>query len=101
MWPAGERIRRTALNDQGTRIPQAERRGASLGSEHGDDHGFLNSNRVPGTASPVQAPHSPGAGNLAFYRAATVVDELGHPRPLDGNGDGSVRCDIGAVELSA
>jgi len=44
-------------------------------------------------------PNSPAidAGNNL---RCTSMDQRGYPRPVDGNGDGIPKCDIGSVELS-
>jgi hypothetical protein len=63
-------------------------------SYHGGNLGFL----LLG-ASEVQAllPGSP-AIDSAGDAYCTPTDQLGLPRPVDGNGDGVARCDMGAFE---
>jgi hypothetical protein len=51
---------------------------------------------VPGSP----AIDAAGTACLDASGAPLVTDQRGHPRPVDGNGDGLAACDIGAVEFS-
>jgi hypothetical protein len=45
-------------------------------------------------------PYSP-AVDAADPVSCPATDQRGYPRPMDGNGDGQVGCDIGAIERDA
>jgi len=59
---------------------------------------FSEQNGGP-TGTHLLLPNSPAidAGNNS---RCTSMDQRGYPRPVDGNGDGIPKCDIGSVELS-
>ncbi|MCC6766489.1 MAG: right-handed parallel beta-helix repeat-containing protein [Deltaproteobacteria bacterium] len=52
------------------------------------------------TATHALDPTSP-AVDAGSDAACDAVDQRGHPRPADGDGDGAARCDAGAFELAA
>ena len=60
---------------------------------------------------PFQDPGAPGEGHFPLLATSQAIDaganevcppidQVGTPRPVDGNGDGTARCDIGAIEFS-
>ena len=64
------------------------------------DHGGPSPTHLPLAASPaVDGGNPAGCGNPVG--GTLLVDQRGEPRPLDGDGDGDARCDVGAVERAA
>lgn len=68
----------------------------TLGSNGGPSPTLL-----PQAGSPLVDAGSPVAPGGTAADACTTVDQRGVRRPVDGNGDGTARCDIGAVERRA
>lgn len=67
----------------------------------GDNGGFLptiGTNSFAVRPPPFVDPPTAFVGALPFCPA---VDQRGFPRPADGDGDGTARCDTGAFELNA
>ncbi|HYN87026.1 MAG TPA: choice-of-anchor Q domain-containing protein, partial [Ardenticatenaceae bacterium] len=63
-------------------------------------NGGLTKSHLPRSGSPALDagnPAAPGSGGSA----CAAVDQRGTPRPKDANDDGTVRCDIGAVEVAS
>ncbi len=54
------------------------------------DHGGFSRTHLPG----------PNAIDHAIADGCMATDQRGFPRPVDGDGDGSAGCDVGAVEIS-
>ncbi len=52
------------------------------------------------TPTHLLLPFSPGVDRIP-PESCIQTDQRGKPRSVDGNGDGAVRCDIGAVEYQA
>lgn len=50
---------------------------------------------------PPHLPPAPGSPLLDRGANCTATDQLGQPRPTDGDGDGTETCDIGAIEHRA
>lgn len=53
---------------------------------------------IPGTGHVPLLPDSP-AIDAATNAVCPALDQRGQPRPVDGTGDGTALCDIGAVEF--
>lgn len=60
--------------------------------------GPLQANGGP-TLTRLLLPGSPAIDHIPRHACTTTVDQRGFMRPVDGNGDGIVACDSGAVEV--
>ncbi|MEZ4280302.1 MAG: choice-of-anchor Q domain-containing protein [Myxococcota bacterium] len=96
----------------GTGAPNCAAAVTSLGSNVSDDGSCFPSDAGSGDQASVDPMITPRIGGIGHFPLAgspvidagddttcPPVDQLGTGRPIDGDGDSTARCDVGAIEL--
>ncbi len=105
-------LRNSILSSAGTGAPNCAATITSLGGNVSDDDSCFSTDAIEGDQANVDPMLTPRIGGIGHFPLADspvidagddescpLVDQLGTGRPIDGDGDSTARCDVGAIEV--